>query len=54
MRDCVVTKKSDVYVEKYMKIKFDSDDELNKTVKTPIITIVASAVFRENNKYYPH
>ena len=34
--------------------KFDSDDELplNKTIKIPIITIVARAVFHENNKYY--
>ena len=51
-----VTKKSDDYDEKYMKIQFDSDNELplNKTVKTLIITIVVRAVFHENNKYYPH
>ena len=38
-----------------MKIKFNSDDELplNKTIEIPIITIVARAVFHENNKYYP-
>ena len=38
-----------------MKIKFNSDDELplNKTIELPIITIVARAVFHENNKYYP-
>ena len=38
-----------------MKIKFDSDDNLslNKTVETPIMTIVVRAVFHENNKYYP-
>ena len=38
-----------------MKIKFDSDDNLslNKTVETPIMTIVVRTVFHENNKYYP-
>ena len=38
-----------------MKTKFNSDDELplNKTVEIPTITIVARAVFHENNKYYP-
>ena len=49
----VITKSHD-YDEKYIKIKFDSDDELplNKTIKIPIITIVVRAVFHENNKYY--
>ena len=39
-----ITKNSDDYDEKYMKIKFYSDDELplNKTT-----------VFHANNKYYP-
>ena len=39
-----------------IKIKFDSDDKLllNKTVEIFIMTIVVSAVFLENNKYYPH
>ena len=34
-----VTKKSDDYDEKYMKIKFNSDDELplNKTIKIPVM-----------------
>ena len=38
-----------------MKIKFNSDDELplNKTIEIPIMTIVVTAVFHENNKYYP-
>ena len=50
-----VTKNSDDYDEKYMKIKFNSDDELtlNKTMEIPTIAIVARAVFHENNKYYP-
>ena len=57
IRDLIrsVTKKSDDYDEEYMKIKFDSDDNLpfKKTVETPIMTIVVRAVFRENNKHYP-
>ena len=53
-----VTKNSDDYDydEKYIKIKFDSDDELplNKTIEIPTITVVVRAIFLENNKYYPH
>ena len=50
-----MTKNSDDYDEKYMKIKFDSDDELplNKTVEIPSMIIVVRAVFHENSKYYP-
>ena len=50
-----VTKSSDDYDEKYMKIKFTFDDELplNKTIEIPTITIVAWAVFHENNNNYP-
>ena len=50
-----ITKNSDDYDEKYMKIKFNSDDKLplNKTVEIPTITIVVRAAFHENNKYYP-
>ena len=38
-----------------MRIKFNPDDEspLNKTLEIPAMTIVAGAVFHENNKYYP-
>ena len=40
--------------EKYIKMKFDSDDELplNKIVEIPIMTTVVRAVFLENKKYY--
>ena len=40
---------------KSIKIKFDADDELplNKTIKIPVMIIVARAIFYENNKYYP-
>ena len=42
-----ITKKSDDYDEKYMKIKFNSDNKLplNKTTKFHSMMIVVSAVF---------
>ena len=48
-----ITKSWHDYDEKYMKIKFNSDDELplNKMIKIPSMIIVARAVFHENNKY---
>ena len=50
-----ITKNSDDYDEKYMKIKFNLDDELpqNKEIKIPTIIIAVRAVFNENSKYYP-
>ena len=44
-----ITKSLDDYDEKYMKIKFDSDDNLplKKTIEIPIATIVGRAVFHE-------
>ena len=57
IRDLIrsITKNLDDYDEKYMKIKFDSDDNLplSKTIEIPILTIAIRAVFHENNKYYP-
>ena len=57
IRDLIrsITKNSDDYDEKYMKIKFNSDDELplNKMIEIPSMIIVVRAVFHENNKYYP-
>ena len=57
IRDLIrsIAKTSDDYDEKYMKINFNSDDLLppNKMVEIPSMIIVARAVFRENNKYYP-
>ena len=40
------------YDEKYIKIKFDSDDELllNKTIEICTITIVVTAAILENSK----
>ena len=51
----MITKNSDDYDEKFMKIKFTSDDELplNKTIEIPNMTIAVRAIFLENNKYYP-
>ena len=50
-----ITKSSDDYDEKYMKIKFNSDNELSlkKTIEILTITIVVRAIFHENNKHYP-
>ena len=49
-----ITKISDDYDEKCMKIKFDSDVELplNKTIEISSKIIVARVLFHENNKYY--
>ena len=57
IRDLIrsMTKNSDDYDEKYMKIKFNSDDELplNKMIEIVSMMIVVRAVFHENDKYYP-
>ena len=51
-----ITKNLDGDDEKYMKIKFDSDDvsPLDKRIKIRSIIVVVRATFHENNKYYPH
>ena len=51
----LAVKKSEDYDQKYIKIKFYSDDELplNKTIKIPVMITVVRAIFTENNKYYP-
>ena len=50
-----ITKNSDDYDEKRMKIKSNSDDELplNKMIKIPTMAIVVKTDFHENDKYYP-
>ena len=50
-----ITENFDDYDEKYVKIKFDSDDSLplNKAIEIPIVTIFIRAIFHENDKYYP-
>ena len=49
-----IAKTSDDYDEKYMTIKFNSDDELilNKVIEVPGMKVVVRAIFYENNKYY--
>ena len=50
-----INKSFDDYDEQYMKINFDSDDNLllNKAIEIPIVIVVVRAVFDENDKYYP-
>ena len=56
IRDLIrsIAKNLDDYDERYLRIKFTSDDEssLNKTIEIPSITIIIKVVFHENNKYY--
>ena len=51
-----ITKSTNDYFEEYMKIKFNSNDELplNKMIEIHTIIIVFRAVIQETNKYYPH
>ena len=51
----LVTKNSDDFDDKYIKIKFNSDDNLplNKAIKLPRMIIVAQTIFLKNGKYYP-
>ena len=48
-------KNSNDYDEKYMKIKFNSDNELplNKTLEISTMQIAVRSAFHENNKCYP-
>ena len=50
-----ITKNSDNYDEKCMKIKFNSGNKLplNKMIETSSMIVDVRAVFQENNKYYP-
>ena len=50
-----ITKNSDDYDAKYIKIKFNSDNKLplNKRVEILTISIPVRPIFLENNKYYP-
>ena len=48
--------KENDYGKDYMKIKFDSDDDLplNKPLKFHPITIIIRSVFEEDGKFYPY
>ena len=44
------------YGKNFMRIKFDTDDDLqliNKQLKFPTMIIVVRSVFEEYGKYYP-
>ena len=43
------------YEKDYMKIKFDTDDDipLNKVLYFPTIAVIIRCVFEQNGKYYP-
>ena len=49
-----VTRNLDDYDEKYMKNKFNSDDNvsLNKIIEICIMEVVVRVAFLKNNKYY--
>ena len=50
-----VTNNSGSYAEDYMKIKFNSDNDipLKKLVELYNMIIIVRSVFRERSKYYP-
>ena len=56
MKDLIrsITKNSVDYDEKYMKIKFSSDDKLplNTVIEIFSMIVVVRAIFHQNNKYY--
>ena len=56
IRDLIrsISDNSNDHDDKYVKIKFDSNDEipLNKTTEIPRMIIVVGAVFHVNGKYY--
>ena len=43
------------YDKDYMKIKFNSDDDipLNKQLYLPTITVIIRNIFEKDRKYYP-
>ena len=47
--------KENIYEKDYMKIKFNSDDDLplNKPLKFQAMTIIIRSVFEEDAKLYP-
>ena len=48
--------KENDYEKDYMKVKFNSDDNLplNKSLKFYLMTITIRSVFKEDGKLYPH
>ena len=58
IRDLIrsITKNSDDYDKKDVKIRFDSGNELplNKMIEIPSMIIIVRDAFHENKKCYPH
>ena len=52
----IIDSKSGEYGKDYMKIKFNSDDDLplKKQLKFLSITTIVRSAFEESGKYYPH
>ena len=50
-----INNRSGEYGKDFMKIKFNSDDNLplNKTLKLHNVTIIIRSVFKEDGKFYP-
>ena len=50
-----INDKQGEYEKNYMKIKFNSDDNLpsNKIIKLCNLTVIVRSVFEEDGKYYP-
>ena len=48
-------RKEGEYGKDFMKIKFDTDDDLplNKPLKLHMVTIIVRSVFQEGKKLYP-
>ena len=47
--------KPDEYANKFMKIRFESNDDLplNKPLEFHALTLIVRCVFKEDNEYYP-
>ena len=47
--------RKDEYGKDFMKIKFDTDDNLplNKPLKLHLVTIIVRCIFEEDGKFYP-
>ena len=58
IKDCIEKindDKSGEYVKDFMKIKFNSDDNipLNKQLNFPTLTVIIRNIFEKDGKYYP-
>ena len=53
--DTINEDKKGEYEKDFMKIKFNSDDNLplNKMLKLLMLTVIVRSVFKEDDKYYP-